>query len=376
MLKRVMLIGVLAFGMMVLLQAQAMATYTLPSNQAVQGCAWKLKPNGIWDYCCYTTCRGNCYWFQWVVVGGSNPHDYIGYLLATEGKALAYSLVCTNPGGDFDVRAGKGGITFFIDTSLGETSVTQSTNGKTLVQSGLLCENVNEDVFDVNGDPVSCGAGTPSLFEKTWGVSTKDCRNSNWSPYAIALSKLELTGDLYNGCPLGATSPDDCTGTKTSNAKVYCETNTPVRTIWTYGDDACNPSTDPYCRCEQVTDPDGIERNICTNTNYLCVNSGSPIAWDDSYSVRAGRTLTVKAPGVLTNDHDTGDSPTSISATYVTDSTGVIIGDVAHGTLTLYSDGSFMYTPVSDYIGGDSFIYRAFDGSNYSNVATVTITVK
>jgi hypothetical protein len=46
-----------------------------------------------------------------------------------------------------------------------------------------------------------------------------------------------------------------------------------------------------------------------------------------------------------------------------------------HGTLTLHSDGSFSYTPFLDYTGADSFSYRAFDGIDYSNVATVSITV-
>ena len=38
-------------------------------------------------------------------------------------------------------------------------------------------------------------------------------------------------------------------------------------------------------------------------------------------------------------------------------------------------DGSFSYIPAPDFNGADSFTYRVFDGSRYSNVAMVTIDV-
>ena len=47
----------------------------------------------------------------------------------------------------------------------------------------------------------------------------------------------------------------------------------------------------------------------------------------------------------------------------------------ASGTLSLLADGSFGYTPNPDFHGTDSFTYRAFDGSAFSNVATVTLVV-
>src|SRR5262249_34961313 len=38
-------------------------------------------------------------------------------------------------------------------------------------------------------------------------------------------------------------------------------------------------------------------------------------------------------------------------------------------------DGSFTYTPNNNFTGTDTFSYRAFDGTDLSNTATVTITV-
>ena len=47
----------------------------------------------------------------------------------------------------------------------------------------------------------------------------------------------------------------------------------------------------------------------------------------------------------------------------------------ANGSLTLNADGSFTYTPNADFLGSDSFTYRASDGTASSEVATVSITV-
>ncbi|MDY0167752.1 MAG: tandem-95 repeat protein [Thermoguttaceae bacterium] len=46
-----------------------------------------------------------------------------------------------------------------------------------------------------------------------------------------------------------------------------------------------------------------------------------------------------------------------------------------HGTLVLYGDGTFTYTPDAGYTGTASFEYRAFDGAVWSAAATVTIDV-
>jgi hypothetical protein len=48
----------------------------------------------------------------------------------------------------------------------------------------------------------------------------------------------------------------------------------------------------------------------------------------------------------------------------------------AHGTLTLFGDGSFLYQPTLHYFGPDTFTYRAKDASGaYSTFATVHLQV-
>jgi len=43
--------------------------------------------------------------------------------------------------------------------------------------------------------------------------------------------------------------------------------------------------------------------------------------------------------------------------------------------LTLDANGSFVYTPDANWFGTDTFTYKANDGTEDSNVATVTIEV-
>ena len=90
-----------------------------------------------------------------------------------------------------------------------------------------------------------------------------------------------------------------------------------------------------------------------------------PVANDDAYSTDEDTTLLVVAPGVLGNDSDAdGDLLTAVLDT-----------GSGNGTLTFNADGSFTYTPDSDFNGIDSFTYHANDGSADSNTATVNITV-
>ena len=98
---------------------------------------------------------------------------------------------------------------------------------------------------------------------------------------------------------------------------------------------------------------------------FLIVRKTPPEAEPDSYNAHQGETLTISASGVLQNDTD-ADWDTL---------TADLVADVSDGTLTLNSDGSFSYTSDSQFTGDDSFTYRAYDGTDYSDPVTVTISV-
>jgi N-acetylneuraminic acid mutarotase len=92
----------------------------------------------------------------------------------------------------------------------------------------------------------------------------------------------------------------------------------------------------------------------------------APRAVGDAYTTDLGASLVVSAPGVLRNDSDpNGDLLRA-----------VLVSGPAHGTLTLNADGSLRYMPREDYIGADSFVYKASDGSQRSAAATVRLRVR
>ena len=92
------------------------------------------------------------------------------------------------------------------------------------------------------------------------------------------------------------------------------------------------------------------------------------MAVNDTYSVDEDNVLIVTdLSGVLANDSDAeGDLFTAVQVTGPTS-----------GILSLAADGSFTYTPNTNFNGVDSFTYQAVAGSGLAlgNVATVTIIV-
>ena len=55
--------------------------------------------------------------------------------------------------------------------------------------------------------------------------------------------------------------------------------------------------------------------------------------------------------------------------------TAVLAGQPSHGDVVLQEDGSFVYTPETDFSGIVTFHYRAHDSQAQSNVAIVTLDV-
>jgi hypothetical protein len=89
------------------------------------------------------------------------------------------------------------------------------------------------------------------------------------------------------------------------------------------------------------------------------------VANADSYNLVQATTLTVAAPGVLSNDQGGG---AGLTATLVT--------GPADGSLTLNANGSFTYTPARAFTGSDGFTYKAGDAAgDVSAAVAVTLVV-
>ena len=94
-----------------------------------------------------------------------------------------------------------------------------------------------------------------------------------------------------------------------------------------------------------------------------------PVAIADFYQVGEDQWLNVQPLGspedVLANDSDYNDDSL----------TAELYEGALHGSVSFNSDGSFSYLCDENYYGPDTFSYRAYDGQEYSQPATVTIDV-
>jgi hypothetical protein len=114
-----------------------------------------------------------------------------------------------------------------------------------------------------------------------------------------------------------------------------------------------------------ATTANGDTTNVA-QVNIAVLPNVSVHAADDVYQVAQNQTLSVDADqGVLANDFKLPGA--TLTAT--------LVSAPVNGTLQLNSDGSFTYTPNSDFLGADIFTYTASDGTTTSNTATVTVNV-
>lgn len=116
----------------------------------------------------------------------------------------------------------------------------------------------------------------------------------------------------------------------------------------------------------EANDDTGTSVPATVTINVIASND-APMAGANVYNMAEDATLTISLPaqGVLGDDSDVElDSLTAI-----------LEDDVTHGALTLNENGTFTYTPDGNYFGTDQFTYRASDGTDPSDPATVTITI-
>lgn len=90
----------------------------------------------------------------------------------------------------------------------------------------------------------------------------------------------------------------------------------------------------------------------------------APVPTADGYTTAAGSPITVPAPGVLGNDAGNGQTLRA-----------ALVGQPAHGTVTLSASGSFQYTPAGGYSGPDAWTYRPVTSNGAGALATVSMTV-
>jgi len=113
-----------------------------------------------------------------------------------------------------------------------------------------------------------------------------------------------------------------------------------------------------------------IEYNLVNNsatTRFIAVTPPTPpTAVSDIYTTTQGVTLRIVAPGLLENDLNPDASKLE----------AFVVTRPVHGSIMLNPDGSFAYAPDPEFLGIDSFTYRAGNPAGLSTPAEVTIGVQ
>jgi VCBS repeat-containing protein len=110
---------------------------------------------------------------------------------------------------------------------------------------------------------------------------------------------------------------------------------------------------------------ESLESGETAVTIFVAPVNDPPVAAADSYTTDEDVQLIVDAPGVLANDSDVdGDALQA----HLSD-------PPSHGDVSLFTDGSFIYTPAPNYNGTDSFTYDLSDSNEVVLGIVVTITI-
>jgi RHS repeat-associated protein len=199
---------------------------------------------------------------------------------------------------------------------------------------------------------------------------------SNTATVSIVVKDLPpvtLGQDSFTVVPGGSVLVDvlanDVAGTGTMNAATLTIASPPAQ-----GSAAVETGKVRYTAAAGAGGADSFAYSAC-DTSGACgialvavaiTTNHPPTAASDSYQIDAGTTLNVTAPGLLANDSDP-DTADRIQARLGT--------GVSAGNLLLRSDGSFIYTPATDFAGTDSFTYFVVDGAGLPS-APVTVTIE
>ncbi|HXO69761.1 MAG TPA: Ig-like domain-containing protein, partial [Bradyrhizobium sp.] len=114
-----------------------------------------------------------------------------------------------------------------------------------------------------------------------------------------------------------------------------------------------------------VSVANGADSNVAHATIHVIAVDDAPVAANAS----AGGSEDAPIPGIVSaTDVDNTASQLSYSLVGAN-------GGAAHGAVVFHADGSYIYNPVHDFNGSDSFSFKANDGQLDSNVATVSLAV-
>jgi hypothetical protein len=253
-----------------------------------------------------------------------------------------------------------------------------------------------EVVVTMTNGPETCratlvdGAGSCVLTPLTAGPAGSNYRRNITATYS---GDAQFNGDSEienhrvipaptpNQAPVAAFTPPSCTAGESCQ---FAQNSTDsdgsvVDWHWEFEGGAPSNSVDPVVSVVfatagphtvtlTVTDDDGATDEVShiVTVNPAPVENNPPITDPETYLSASDQELRIEDPllGVLAGDIDLDGPQPLIARNPSTPS---------QGTVTLNSNGTFVYTPNAGALGGDTFTYEAFDGL-VATTGTVTIT--
>ena len=274
------------------------------------------------------------------------PGTGVGFAAGSDpdaGDTLIWSILGGNTNGAFSMSASTGELTVANPSTLdfetipSYTLTVQLRDAVGLTDTSTLVVKVS----DINETPTTTGLADVTVNEDSVNVLID---------LTTAFADTETPSALLGYSVTGNSNPALFAATSISGG---------VLTL----DFAANLNGAATITVE-ATDPQGLTVSTSFAVTVLAVND-APVAFADSYSVD-GQTLSVSATaGVLANDTD-------VEADTLT---ALLISGPANGSLTLQSDGSFVYELEIGFKGTESFSYQTFDGAATSATRIVTLNV-
>ena len=269
-----------------------------------------------------------------------------GQLLANDSDADGDSL-SVNITPDTDVNNGSltlvsdGGFTYTPNVNFFgvDSFIYQLEDGKGGVTTGsvsITVSNINDDPKTVNDD-----------------YSTNEDIVLNGS--SVLSNDSDIDGDSLSLITSTVSGPSNGIVVLNSNGSFIYTPN-----VNFFGDDSFD---------YQVSDGHGGSANGTVNITINTIND-PPVANSDNFTINEDSVLSVSAiasNNILSNDNDADGDTLTVNTTP--------IDNVSNGSLSLSSDGAFIYTPAANFSGSDNFTYQISDGKGESSQAQVNIII-
>ncbi len=119
-----------------------------------------------------------------------------------------------------------------------------------------------------------------------------------------------------------------------------------------------------------IVDIESVSNALESGTEQVTITitddeiNSSPVASNDTATISEGGTAT---GNLLDNDNDPDGNSLTVTTTPVS--------GPSNGTVVINSDGTYSYTPDTDFVGTDSFTYEVCDNGIPSKCASATVTI-